>query len=111
MPAAQGANLDLVARLLSRPAPTVRTSYEKATLYGIVRFTGDIVRFTHDRHQEAARALISAKDRSGFLSRMARKLENEGSENIFIVADLVIEAMPIDSQDWSAGEISELSES
>jgi len=111
MPAAQGADLKLVARLLSRPVTAVRTSCEKAGVYGIVRLVGSNVTFTHDRHQEAARALIAERDRSKFLAEMARKLEVEGPESIFIMADLLTEAMPIDPQEWSAGEISELSTS
>jgi hypothetical protein len=111
MPAAQGADLELVARLLSKPLPTVRTSFEKASLFGVVRTTNNVVVFTHDRHQEAARALIGKNERSSFLSDIARKLEREGSDHLFVMADLLTEAMPVSPLDWSASEISDLSRS
>jgi hypothetical protein len=110
MPAGQGSDLGLVARLLSKPVPAVRTSFEKAGLYGVVRLRNGRVTFTHDRHQEAARALIGENERSSFLSHVARKLKVEGSDHLFVTADLLTEAMPVDPLDWSASEISDLSE-
>lgn len=111
MPAAQGADLGLLARLLSKSLPAVRTSFEKAGLFGVTRFINNHMVFTHDRHQEAARALISKNERSSFLSNMARKLEREGSDYLFVMADLLAEAMPVSPVDWPASEICDLSRS
>lgn len=107
---AQGASLDLVARLFSKTSVITHASFEKARLFGIVRITEGIVAFSHDRHQEAARGLIAEKERSRFLANMARKLEAEGPDMIFVRADLLADAMPVEDLDWSSSEISNLSE-
>jgi len=41
---------------------------------------------------------------------MARKLEAEGPDMIFVRADLLADAMPVEDLDWSSSEISNLSE-
>jgi hypothetical protein len=107
---AQGASLDLVARLSSRPVGVVKASFETAGTYGIVRITEGIVAFAHDRHHEAARALVASNERSRFLAKMARQLESEDPDAIFIRADLMTDAMPVDQHDWKHSEICELSE-
>jgi aspartate carbamoyltransferase catalytic subunit len=93
-----------VARLFSKNSVITRTSFEKARLFGIVRITEGIVAFSHDR-------LIAEKERSRFLANMARKLEAEGPDMIFVRADLLADAMPVEDLDWSSNEISNLSES
>lgn len=101
--------MDLVARLYSNNSVATRAAFEKSRLFGIVRITEGIVAFTHDRHQEAARGLILEKDRSRFLADMARKLEAEGPDMIFVRADLLADALTVGTLDWSSIEISQLS--
>lgn len=77
-------------------------------MYGTVRLEGEKVLFTHDRHQEAARALIPAVSRSDFLAKIAQKLEKQGPDYVFVVADLLTDALPNGLYDWSPDTVCEI---
>lgn len=76
-------------------------------MYGAVRLEDGTVLFTHDRHQEAARALIPPNQRSEFLANIARKLEKQGQDYVFVVADLLTDALPTSLHEWSNDVICE----
>jgi hypothetical protein len=111
LPAA-GVPEDLLERLIGKPREFVSACIETAATYGILK-CHELVAFAHDRHQAAARSLIPDEGKSRFLASVAHRLAEEGSEYIFVRADLLMEALQLehtvsDAIGWTVDQMCDL---
>lgn len=108
---AKGLTRDVLARLLESSPAQIRSWCESAETFGITTMRFGHCLFVHDKYQASARAIITEDERSDLLVQVARTLDKEGQDFLFVRADIVRDLLAIGINDWTREQLCCLRES